>query len=567
MRTIFNEAPAMSYSQPDYERAVVNSALWAAAGDAIGWMTELTRGPSGVAHRTGSKTVTEPIAWQRHIGGRAGVRVDLPAGTYSDDTQLRLSVSRSIRANGAFDVEAFAKVEITSWQGYCLGAGVGSKAAAANLSKRGVNWFSNFFSTDRQKYVTAGGNGAAMRIQPHVWAAHETLDELVLRVMRDAIVTHGHPHGFCGAIFHALCLWETLASRALPTVQIAKQFVSYIDRLPGLLERDNELSSFWRPTWEREAGKSLVEAIQAFREEALLDLEIVDLAFSSSQQPDYHDILDQLGCLSDRFRGSGFKTALAALVLSLMGSPQNVEAALEKSANELESDTDTIATMAGALLGVLAERAPKWEIQDAEYLKTEAKRMVSVARREPTTSFSYPDVSVWEPPSNQSDAVVFWNGALALSGIGRLEPRGKEYSSGSSVWQWFNLPFGQSVLAKRRMEVRASVDDAQMPREPILSKPKGGVPKSVHGQNSFDFVEQAATRTVRGSYREDRATTKLERFPGLDKATDIIISSGFDDAVIGRLLNLCIDETGQIETAVSLSAIVAKARLSRLKRR
>ena len=53
--------------------------------------------------------------------------------------------SRAIRANGSFDVEAFAKVEVTSWQGYCLGAGIGSKAAATNLSKRGVNWVFKLF--------------------------------------------------------------------------------------------------------------------------------------------------------------------------------------------------------------------------------------------------------------------------------------------------------------------------------------------------------------------------------------------------------------------------------------
>ncbi|WP_093177118.1 ADP-ribosylglycohydrolase family protein [Pseudovibrio sp. Tun.PSC04-5.I4] len=131
MRDHIENAPVTLHSQPDYERAVTNSALWAAAGDAIGWMTELSRGPGGVKHRTGQATVSEPIAWLRLIGGRNGVKVDLPAGTYSDDTQLRLCVSRAIRGNGVFDVEAFAKIEMTAWQGYCLGAGVGSKAAAA----------------------------------------------------------------------------------------------------------------------------------------------------------------------------------------------------------------------------------------------------------------------------------------------------------------------------------------------------------------------------------------------------------------------------------------------------
>ncbi|MEO9602013.1 MAG: ADP-ribosylglycohydrolase family protein, partial [Lentilitoribacter sp.] len=364
MNNYINEAPVASYTEADYERSIVNSSLWAAAGDAIGWMTELSGGVNGVMHRTGHKLVTEPVDWQRRIGGRTGVKVDLPAGTYSDDTQLRLCVSRAIRGNGSFDVEAFAKIEVTTWQGYCLGAGIGSKAAATNLTKRGVNWFSNFFDTDHQRYITAGGNGAAMRIQPHVWAANGTLDEMILRVMRDAIVTHGHPHGFCGAVFHALCLWITLSSRNIPSLDIAKQFISYMDKLPRILEKDNELHAFWKPAWERESGGSLVDAIHIFQKEALHDFSLVEDAFNTSPSPDYHDILNRLGCLTDKYRGSGFKTAFAALVLSILYSSERIEDALTRSANELESDTDTIATMAGAILGSLVEFEPNWQIQD-----------------------------------------------------------------------------------------------------------------------------------------------------------------------------------------------------------
>lgn len=491
------------------------------------------------------------------------MKVELPAGTYSDDTQLRLCVSRSIRANGAFDVEAFAKVEVTSWQGYCLGAGIGSKAAAANLSRRGVNWFSNFFVTDRQKYVSAGGNGAAMRIQPHVWSANGSVEDMALRVLRDSIVTHGHTHGFCGALFHALCLWGTLATNSLPSLKTARQFVAFMGKIPVLLEKDNELASFWKPAWEREAGQTLVEAIRRFQAEAQRDLDLVEKALSVAADQSYHEVLERLGCLTDKFRGSGFKTSLAALALSLIHSPTGVERALVRSANELESDTDTIATMAGALLGCLVQHEPTWKIQDVKYLREEALRMVSIASQNRASSFSYPDVSVWEPPSNQSDAVVNWNGSLALVGIGALEPLGREYSSGSSVWQWFSLPFGQTILAKRRSKIKTSVDDRQMPREPIFSKPRSEVAEQSRLQNTFEFVEPKEQKVARKQDRDRQFVTHHKRFPGLGKATDIIISSGFDDVVIGQMMNSCIDETGEIETAVALAAIIAKARLVR----
>ena len=164
---------------------VVNSALWAAAGDALGWITELSRGEAGVSRRTGVEFVTHPIDWSRNIGGRAGVVVEIPAGSYSDDTQLRLAVCRSIRGDGQFDAEPFAKIELPVWTSYALGAGRGTKAAASNLTKRSVNWFSNFFEAKDQRYVRSGGNGAAMRIQPHVWAARSSSETYLLECLRD----------------------------------------------------------------------------------------------------------------------------------------------------------------------------------------------------------------------------------------------------------------------------------------------------------------------------------------------------------------------------------------------
>src|SRR5262249_2079797 len=144
-----------------------------------------------------------------------GVRVHLPAGTYSDDTQLRLAVSRAVRGNGTFDAEAFAKIELTVWPSYALGGGQGTKAAAQNLTRRDANWFSNFFVTGDKDYLRSGGNGAAMRIQPHVWGCEPKKKQgYLVDVLRDALVTHGHPHGFCGAALHAQILEATFARSA-----------------------------------------------------------------------------------------------------------------------------------------------------------------------------------------------------------------------------------------------------------------------------------------------------------------------------------------------------------------
>ena len=189
-----------------HAQAVVSSALWAAAGDAVGWIGELTD-ERGVRRRVGSPRIHKPVTWRRKLG-RFGPTVQLPAGTYSDDTQLRLAVSRAIRASGEFDIEAFAKVELPVWLAYSLGGGRGTVAAATNLGRNNVAWFSNFFArNDGPQYVESGGNGAAMRVQPHVWKSDPSKHEAFIPdVLRDAVVTHGAPQGFCGAVFHALCL-------------------------------------------------------------------------------------------------------------------------------------------------------------------------------------------------------------------------------------------------------------------------------------------------------------------------------------------------------------------------
>lgn len=568
MRGIRDGSAVTSYELGEYENVVVNSALWAAAGDALGWMTELSRGAGGVKHRTGKEFVVEPVAWKRLIGGRFGATVDLPAGTYSDDTQLRLCVSRAIRGDGAFDVEAFAKIEVTVWQGYCLGAGIGSKAAASNLSKRGVNWFSNFFKTDRQSYPSAGGNGAAMRIQPHVWSAQSGVAEVVTRVLRDALVTHGHPHGFCGAVFHAMCLWSSIRSRKIPTLDEARGFIESFPGLVELIKNDSELSSFWLPTWEREAGTSLSAALQQFCNEAVRDVDLVDGLFQSSNKVSYHDILTELGCLTDRFRGSGFKTSLAALVLSQLYRDDKVEDALIAAANELESDTDTIATMAGALLGAITKQSPRWEIQDRSYIESEAVRMARIAFKQAQSSFLYPDISEWSPPSNQSDSIVLFDGMLSLAGFGPVSPKSKDYESRDSVWQWFELSNSQTILAKRRAN---SVPKASPSQFPSARPKQDAVDKrrkdSGAVQEGFDFEMNRASENTSSDKPVQRSVSEDRPFQGLDAATSEIISSGFDNATLGRLINQCIDQTESIEMAVSLSAIVAKAKLARRRRK
>ena len=411
-----------------------------------------------------------------------------------------------------------------------------------------------------------------MRIQPHVWSASGSRDEMILRVMQDAIVTHGSPHGFCGAVFHALCIWHALVERETPSLKVAEEFVSYMGDLPAIIENDSQLTGIWRPFCESKAGISLECAIRAFQKEALEDISLISDAFEASMiPPDYREVLHRIGCLTDKYRGSGFKTALAALVLSQLHSPETVADAMIQAANELGSDTDTIATMSGALLGILAKHEPSWKVQDIEYLRSEAKRMADIASGATAHSFPYPDVALWKPPTNQSDAVVMWKGELALIGFGALEPQGPEYDSETSVWQWFGLPFGQSVLAKRRKKIQSFVNGNQMPREPLLPDSKSEEMVNDGEINRFESSASGKKNSDRSNENARKQAVTREKFLGLDEATKVVIESGFDDATIGRAINQCIDdninEEHGIERVIGLSAIIAKARIARIKQK
>lgn len=554
------------------ERAVVNSALWAAAGDALGWMTELARGEAGVKHRVGKPKVSEPVQWRRMIGGRNGPKVDLPAGTYSDDTQLRLAVSRSIRGNGSFDVETFAKIEVTVWPTYALGGGLGTKAAAVNLSRRGVNWFSNFYERGTQKYVTGGGNGAAMRIQPHVWASKGSIDDLLLNVLRDSLVTHGHPHGFCGAVFHALTLNDVLKNGEIPGPGVWQRYIDKFAELPTLLGRDSQLAAFWRSAWESKTGNTLEEALVRVKEEALRDVELISELILIEGVKGYHQILAKLGCLTSEYRGSGFKTALAASVLAYLYRKNSIEAALVNCANELESDTDTIATMAGALLGAIALESPKWPIQDVEYITKEAKRLAGISLGRPESSFVYPDLGRWNPPSSQAASIGINEGGLAIAGLGVLAVEGLEYQVGDSIWQWCRLPFGQTILAKRRAELKSEITKAQLPevrRAPRLNEAaptqKNEVP--LKPQVELPLEMSSASDKISQDFAQVSKEIPLDSRDRLDTLTDEVIFSGFDDQLFGRLLNQYIDSTQSVESAVAFVSIVAKAKLTRQRRR
>ncbi|GFM62853.1 hypothetical protein PSCICG_40130 [Pseudomonas cichorii] len=409
-----------------------------------------------------------------------------------------------------------------------------------------------------------------MRIQPHVWGFKGNSSEFVLNVIRDSLVTHGHPHGFCGAVFHALSLADTLKFGEIPPLESWKKYILQFKEIPDVISKDSQLAAFWLPAWEEKSGQFLEAALEITIQEALNDLDVVAKLLSGAFLPNYHTILDQIGCLTPQYRGSGFKTALAALALAHIFRDGVIEEALIVSANELNSDTDTIATMAGALLGAISPSPPSWKLQDRDYITDEALRLARIAQGYPQESFNYPDLGRWNPPSTQAASVGFVDDGFAILGLGNLSPFSEEFSAGDSIWQWHTLPFGQTILAKRRSEVKVSISLDQLPGNSRIPSSRSKVIDTKVSrfeppdQPSLPLDAPNVTRAV------PAPALSLEipesSYPSIDVLTNAIISSNFDDLTLGKLLNRFIDSSQSIESTIGFVAIIAKAKLARQKR-
>lgn len=526
---------------------IVRSALWAAYGDALGFITEFAN-PSSLQRRLGSARATQTVAWSRRVGGKFGPTVELPAGCYSDDTQLRLAAGRAISPDGSFDADVFSKVELPVWLGYALGAGRGSKAAAKNLARREVTWATNFFSRERAVYIDGGGNGAAMRIQPHVWAAvpgQRTARRVLRQIMVNSVSTHGHPRGIVGALFHGLCLAFALDERKVPDPDTLASFAQRLGDTTALIAGHEELSGVWAPMWERRAGRSLDDAMREAAEEVKADLHEVE-GLRANDEGAYREAVQRLGATESQQRGSGTKTAVLAATCAWMFSGDAARG-VDISANALGTDTDTIATMAGALLGSVSEAEPDCPLMDAQYIASEAQRLAEIGSGQSTVATAYPDLLRWSPPKVQLDIVGQIDGGdLVIQGLGPAVAVGEDVHEGaanSTVWQWLELSWGQRLLTKRR-DNPAEVDATVLP----VSTTRVGARPAPEGREAQGALFPDSSQPPSGSEPSPE---------GLDDLLEEVIRRGFDDELIGRRVR---ELSGQAtDRAIAFTAMVAQA--------
>lgn len=538
------------------EQKTINSALWAAAGDAIGWISELTD-ENGLKRRIGDSYLLKPVSWNRKIGGYSGVTVNLPAGTYSDDTQLRLAVSRAIRDNGEFDIESFAKIELPVWLSYALGAGRATKWAASHLMRKDITWFSNFYKSDGTEYINAGGNGTAMRIQPHVWSCKNLSQKAyTASVVKDSLVTHGHLIAVCGAILHADALQYALINDRPANVSELENIIDDFAKIPDIINSIYELKNFWLPNWEIISNKNIVDEVNSIIIETKNFLSKAVTASNNVNDPEskYKVAISALECDKESRRGAATNTALASSLLCHFFKDTTPYEAVIACVNTLGTDTDSIASMAGAIFGCYNDM-PKWDIQDSKYIIDESIRLHKISEGKATTNFIYPNINKWNAPQTQSDSLAInSHGEHYVLGLGKANVLQSEaWTTKIHSWQWLKLVFGQTIL------IKSKIGDIKKVNKSELSNIE---PRQQTESSALSFETQLHNTVHQGSFDYDiEGNNQLD----LDEITNLLIKEGFNEQKIGHYLIEFADKKG-LESCIGFAAIIGKAFIARKKK-
>lgn len=456
-----------------FEAAIVCSAI----GDALGWPTEFLQAGGG-RKPPFNLPIRDFVSWKKLVGGRWwGYRDDIGPGEYSDDTQLTLAIARSISSAGQFEPERFAYSEFPLWLHYERGGGRSIKTAARMFIQRRGDWLHNFYKLGPIEYRRAGANGAAMRNLPIALASCEDETRIIRDSFFNVVISHGHPRAILGAILFGLAVRYALKERESEPGRAIRYLRDSLESVGRNIRSDRRISS-WIEVWDQvdEAEGSFMESLGATLKEAHQYLTGVK-EFFDKPVSDYYRFV---GALDPETKGSGLSTTCAAIFLFLRFQDEPAEV-IYTAANQLGSDTDTIAAFVGGLVGARfgKDAAPMhlWErIQDRDYLVKTADRLHAVASGKVSGHVST------EAPLQQEEALLrilaweiglhemFWDamdigGAVVHPTLGRGVIRKKEIrpiAREGFVAKLIRIAFdcGQSCIFHSRVEHNERVSES-----------------------------------------------------------------------------------------------------------
>ena len=423
-----------------------------AAGDALGWPQEV-RGnvPKEVV---GTVAHEHFRSWTRRAGGRFGPYEEaIQPGDYSDDTQLTLAVARSRTNHAGAWWQAWTRIELPLWTVYERGGGSATKRAAGAWARGHAPWKSRR-EGDVRRYFNAGGNGVAMRVLPHALflAGEESAAGLVHDVVLDGSATHGHPRALVGAAVYAYAAW--CLARRTGTLRFGELLDTLIDEESawhGFPQSDRN-----RKTWFEAACRAAETPYDGVWDRTAHEMrELLETARKGIQAgalADDHSVLKDLGCFGQA-KGAGTSSAAAAVYLVARHAAHPVQGVLS-AAFAKGADTDTLAAMVGGLLGCLAGvewiPAPWLQVQDADYLRHIACRVVAgptAARQQPVEPLTTPESIFPELPEDGEREIVI-EGLLQARTIALPAPKAIAKSIAVRSWR-LSTSDGQTMYVNR----------------------------------------------------------------------------------------------------------------------
>ncbi len=361
------------------ESKAIGAMLGAAYGDALGWPNESAMRTQSVSTPDSNKT--RLVAWKYKAGGRYYPHIqEIPAGTYSDDTQLILCVSRALLRGNAW-WNYLTQVELPFWTAYERGGGGATKRAAASWLSGTPPWSPKRDSGEVHRYFNAGGNGAAMRILPHIIHRSESnFSSIADRILMDAVTTHGHPRAILAALAYGYALWVAYRKDSE---------LAFGELIASLLQNEHAWSAIpdcpsadfseWRGQCEK-VYPEFHKGWESAKQETLANLRSAENALKMGVLVSDASTLERLACFDKKVSGAGTVAAVACIYLASRhaASPSTgvVTGAFARGA-----DTDTIASMTGGLLGCI--HGSEWlgrernGIQDYKLIEKTAIRLVT----------------------------------------------------------------------------------------------------------------------------------------------------------------------------------------------
>ena len=449
---------------PSVREKAVGSIIAFACGDAAGWPFEDRANAVGRHSRSESTFFT----WKKRSGGRFRPHEEtILAGEYSDDTQLMLCTARSI-LSGAHWLDLFTATELPTWSIYQRGAGGATLRAVDSWLLQTPPWSNRRTSSELRAYMDAGGNGAAMRIAPHVIAHLSGADfsACAIDILKNSITTHGHPRALIGAVLFGYALW--LAFRQQSSWSYGGLIEAVISDSTQWSSSDylRDLPKEWIDTAARTANRSYGDLWTSVASEVNEMLHVShDLLTTQGALLDDKDVLARIGALDKKTNGAGTVTACAAIYFAARYAAEPFAGLLAAAVAE-RADTDTLAAMSAALLGSINGGA--WlgrlsdEVQDARYLRAIAVRLLGniVELHTPApvskTSLTRFTASLSDPEAN----VGRFPDGRPIKEITSVDVVSKSKATSIVMWRC-RLADGQSVYVKRYEKKAAAVRETE----------------------------------------------------------------------------------------------------------